>query len=133
MYNRSMCQGFQIVNHSGPIDACARIWYKGVEVSFSSLGYSRGSCLTEIALFNPDDSEIHLIKGTVEDAIDWINDNLIEYDVTYFKEQHFDASVHLPHHHTIKAVNFEVGKKLFEDLRIGYLWSIDTVEVKDVV
>lgn len=125
MSTRSLSQGFEIITHMGPIDACAKFWYKGIEVSFSSLGYSKGSCLNEINLYDHNDKLLHQVRGTVEDAIDWINDNSIEFTITYFKDSEFDASVDIPYHDKIKTLNEEIAKHRFNESKIGYLWSID--------
>lgn len=74
--SRSKLQGFRIRNYSGDIDACASFWFKGVQISFTSMGYSRGSFLNEIVVFDSDDNVLNTFQGTVEDALNWVIDNL---------------------------------------------------------
>jgi len=73
--SRSKCQGFEIVDFTGNIDACAKFWFKGYEVSFSSIGYSKGSCLNEIMIYDDQDNVVKVIRGDVEEAINWLMEN----------------------------------------------------------
>lgn len=74
--SRSTVQGFKIQNFIGEIDACASFWINGVEISFSSIGYSEGSCLNEIVVFNKNEEVIKTFRGTVEDAVKWVFQNI---------------------------------------------------------
>lgn len=73
--SRSKCQGFEVVDLSGNIDACAKFWFKGYEISCSSIGYSRGNCLNEIMIYDDQDNVVQVIRGTVEEAINWLIQN----------------------------------------------------------
>lgn len=73
--SRSKCQGFTIRDHSGEVDACAGFWFKDYEVSFTSIGYSRGSCLNEIVIFDDQGGVVKTFTSTVEDAITWLIQN----------------------------------------------------------
>lgn len=70
--SRSKCQGFTIRDHSGEVDACAGFWFKGFEVSFTSIGYSRGSCLNEIVIFDDQGNVVKTFTSKVEDAVNWL-------------------------------------------------------------
>lgn len=74
--SRTKNQGFRIANFGGDIDAAASFWLKGVEISFSSIGYSRGSCLNEIVVFDEYGNCLKTIQGTVEDAVNWVIVNI---------------------------------------------------------
>lgn len=50
-----------------------------------------------------------------------------KYEITYFKNQDFDASFDIPYHVVVEAQDYEDGTKAFERLELGFLWSIDLV------
>lgn len=70
-------RGFHIINHSGPIDACAQFIYKDYMISMSTLGLSKGACQSEVEIFHKDQLQYRPVtdKGfhTVEEAIEYIN------------------------------------------------------------
>lgn len=69
-------RGFHIVNHSGPVDACAQFMYKDYMVSMSTLGLSQGACQTEVEIFHKDNlNKPATDRGfhTVAEAIEHIN------------------------------------------------------------
>ncbi len=74
--SRTKAQGFKITDFAGDVDACASFWLKGVEISFSSIGYSKGSLLNEIIVFDENGNVLKLIKGKVEDAVLWVIENI---------------------------------------------------------
>lgn len=74
--SRSKLQGFQIQDFTGQLDACASFRFKGVEISFTSIGYSKGSCMNEIVVYDDNGNALHLERGTVEDAINWVINNI---------------------------------------------------------
>ena len=74
--SRSKLQGFEITNFTGDVDACACFTFRGVDISCSSIGYSKGSCLNEIVIYSKEGHELHLERGTVEDAINWVINNI---------------------------------------------------------
>lgn len=71
-------RGYQIVNHSGLIDAAAQFLYKGYQISMTTLGLSEGACQREVFIYekNEVDNEFDNVIAecrTVEDAINFIN------------------------------------------------------------
>ena len=73
--SRSKLQGFKICNFSGDVDACASFYLKGYEISFTSIGYSKGSCLNEIVIYDEYGSVVKTFTSTVEKAIMWLVEN----------------------------------------------------------
>jgi hypothetical protein len=74
--SRTKMQGFTIRDFSGNIDACASFRLNGVEVSFTSIGYSKGSCLNEIVVYDDMGNALKLFCTTVEDAVKWVIENV---------------------------------------------------------
>lgn len=65
-------QKYTILQNRNEIDACAKFMYRGYEISFSTVGYSFGGSLNEVAVFSVEDKRVFEC-ATVEDAICWIN------------------------------------------------------------
>jgi hypothetical protein len=63
-------QGFEILDSNAqPIDGVCRFMFRGFQISVSSRGYSRGSCLNEVAIFKSVPGEDHPYS-------EWLTDRL---------------------------------------------------------
>lgn len=66
---------FDIIGNVGQnIDACAQFFYKGKQISMSTIGRSQGGCSNPVAIFDGDKFQHHVGDFcSVQDAIDFIN------------------------------------------------------------
>lgn len=77
-------QEFVIINHQGPIDACAQFKYKGYQVSMTTIGISQGACRSPVEIFSDADADGYYTGhvgsfNTVEEAIKYIDgDSTVE-------------------------------------------------------
>ncbi len=78
---KTKLQGFNIRNFTGDVDACASFWLNGVEISFSSIGYSKGFCLNEVVVYDEYGNALELFRTTVEDAVKWVIENVVDGNV----------------------------------------------------
>lgn len=87
-------QGFEILDDSAqPIDGVCRFLFRGFQVSVSSRGYLRGSCLNEVGIFKSVPGEEYpysewltdrfgdrLYFHSAQQAIEYIVDNDLSAD-----------------------------------------------------
>lgn len=63
-------QGFEILDSNAqPIDGVCRFLFRGFQISVSSRGYSRGSCLNEVAIFKSVPGEDHPYSEWLTDPL----------------------------------------------------------------
>lgn len=77
-------QDFNVTNLQGNVDACVQFLYKGVVVSASTIGRSKGGCAHPVAVFENTGDHVYVgdLIGefhSIEDAIKFIDgDHTIE-------------------------------------------------------
>lgn len=49
------------------------------------------------------------------------------FEITYFKKQHFNVEVDESHLHLIEAYDYQEAMDKFAELEIGHLWSVDEI------
>lgn len=80
-------RGFRIIADAAgkyqPIDAITQFEYNGYVISISTAGLSIGACSTEIAVFEGDRGRQLTLTKTVEEAIDWVNEqtNITQFPI----------------------------------------------------
>lgn len=81
---------FNIVNHSGNVDACAQFFYNGKKISMSTLGRSKGACAIPVAVFDGVDFQHHVGDfNSVQDAINFINGDVSYQNLFLNKNLYF--------------------------------------------